>query len=47
MKYEDLSEEGKKFVDDMARAHGKSRDEILAQFIACQGSSFKSAGILS
>jgi len=47
MKYEDLSDEGKKFVDDMARAHGKSREEVLAQFVACQGSNFKSSGILS
>ena len=47
MNYEDLSEDGKKFVDDMASAHGKSREEVIAQFVSCQSDGFKSAGILS
>lgn len=47
MKYEDLSDEGKKFVDEMARAHNKSREAVIAQFVSCQGSDFKKAGILS
>ena len=48
MKYEDLSEESKKFIDEMAEKHGKAREEVMAQFNGLQDSSFENAaGLLS
>lgn len=47
MKYEDLSEESKKFVDEMAARHGKTREEVIKQASAVLGRGFKKAGILS
>lgn len=48
MKYEELSQESKEFVDEMARIHGKTRDEVMAQFNALQESDCENAaGLLS
>lgn len=48
MKYEELSEESKMFIDEMARKHGTTREAILAQLNGLQDGSFENAaGLLS
>ena len=48
MKYEELSQEAKEFVDEMARIHGRTRDEVMAQFNGLQDAGFENAaGLLS
>lgn len=48
MSYEELSDESKKFIDEMASKHGKSREEVMAQVNGLQDASYENAaGLLS
>lgn len=48
MSYEEMSEESKNYIDEMAEKHGKTREEIVAYLFGLQESSFENAyGLLS
>lgn len=48
MSYEEMSEESKRYIDEMAEKHGRTREEVVAQLLGLQDASFENAaGLLS